>query len=62
MLITFSSEVFFFGIPEKWKADFDKLTGGKANEISDDYKQELKSVFPKLSEKFDTMFTEIGGG
>lgn len=47
---------FVFSIPEKWKADFDKITEGKANEISDDYKQELKRVFPKLAEKFDTMF------
>lgn len=47
---------FVFSIPEKWKADFDKITEGKANEISDDYKAELKRVFPKLAEKFDTMF------
>lgn len=48
---------FVFGIPEKWKADFEKMTGGKVSEISDDYKQELKRVFPKLAEKFDAIFT-----
>lgn len=53
---------FIFSIPEKWKEDFEKLTGGKANEISEDYKQELKRVFPKLAEKFDAMFSESVGG
>jgi hypothetical protein len=53
---------FVFSIPEKWKTDFEKLTGGKAKEISDDYKQELKRVFPKLAEKVDSMFSESVGG
>lgn len=48
---------FVFGIPEKWLADLEKITGGKANEISEEYKQELKRVFPKLAEKFDEMFS-----
>jgi hypothetical protein len=47
---------FVFSIPEKWKTDFDKITEGNANEVSDEYKQELKRVFPKLAEKFDAMF------
>jgi hypothetical protein len=48
---------FVFLVPEKWKTDFDKLTSGKANEISNEYKEELKRVFPKLAEKFDEMFS-----
>lgn len=49
---------FVFSIPEKWKIDFDKLINNKGNEISDEYKQELKRVFPKLAEKFDTIFAK----
>lgn len=47
---------FVFSIPEKWKSDFYKIIGGKFIEISNEYKQELKKVFPKLIEKFNTMF------
>lgn len=48
---------FDFSVPEKWKADFEKITTGKATEISDEYKQELKRVYPKLTEKFDSIFS-----
>lgn len=50
---------FVFSIPEKWKADFDKITENKINEISDEYKKEIKRVFPKIAEKFNELFKEI---
>lgn len=52
---TFATYV--FSVPDKWKADFDKLTKGDALAISEEYKTEMKRVYPKLSEKFDEMFT-----
>lgn len=50
---------FVFSIPEKWKADFDKITENKINEISDEYKKQLKRVFPKIARKFDEFLKEI---
>ena len=47
---------YVFSVPEKWKPDFEILTKGNPKEISEEYKKELKRVYPKLSEKFETMF------
>jgi len=44
-----------FRVPDKWKADLDKIADGRLNEISDEYKAEYR-VFPKLTEKFDEIF------
>ena len=46
---------FVFNVPEKWEPDFVVLTTGEG-QISNDYKQELKRVFPKLAERLDSMF------
>jgi len=52
---TFASWV--FKIPEQWKADFDLIVKGKILEISQEYKDQLKIVFPKLADQFDKLFT-----
>ena len=38
-----------FSVPEKWKTDFDKIVGGHAKDISDEYKAVLYDFFPKLA-------------
>ena len=48
-----------FEVPEKWKADFDALMNNKP--ISDEYLEQLKTVFPKLEDKFDEMFRKAEG-
>jgi hypothetical protein len=48
--------VFVFSIPEKWEKDFATLVVENLNTISEEYKEELKRVFPKLAEKFDVLF------
>lgn len=51
---TYASYV--FNVPEKWQADFDKIISGKLIDISDEYKKEMIRVYPKLEEKFNSMF------
>ena len=47
---------YVFSVPSEWKADFDKIVSGKILEISDDYKNQIYKVFPKLEEKLKGMF------
>jgi len=49
--------IWVFGIPEKWETDFDKILNGDLKNVSDEYQSELKSVFPKLTDKFDEIFS-----
>lgn len=49
---------FIFSIPNKWMDDFNRIIEGRMNEISKEYIEEMKRVFPKLAEKFDTMFSK----
>ncbi len=48
-----------FSVPDEWKEDFEKLTNGKATEISESYKVRLHAVFPKLKDKFDQIFSSV---
>lgn len=57
-----------FKVPEKWKADFDLIVGGKQNEVSKEYVDYVKEFYPKLTEQgiIDKIFgtahpTEKGG-
>lgn len=47
--------MFIFSIPEKWQADYEKINNGDT-EISEEYKAEMKRVYPKLADKFEQMF------
>lgn len=49
---------FVFTVPDRWKADYDAITGGNFLNISEGYRRELYRVFPKLKEKFDSLFCE----
>lgn len=46
-----------FKVPERWQADFDLIESGKIKEVSKEYQEELRRVFPKLNEKFDELFS-----
>lgn len=47
-----------FKVPDRWKADFDKIIDGKLREVSSEYKAELYRVFPKLKDKLDEIFAD----
>ena len=51
---TFAS--FIFKAPEKWKADYDAIREGRFVDISPPYIEEMKRVYPKLTEKIDEIF------
>lgn len=51
-----------FSVPERWKADFDRFKEGKIAEFSPEYQSELRRVYPKLSEKFDEIFSPAEEG
>ena len=40
-----------FKVPEKWRADFDLIVGGKQNEVSKEYVDYVKEFYPKLAEQ-----------
>lgn len=50
-----------FRVPEKWKADFDKIIDGKILETSDEYKTMIREFFPLLNEagKIDEFFAAM---
>lgn len=45
-----------FSVPAKWRSDFEKIMAGKIGEISKEYQDEIKRVFPKLAPEFEKMF------
>ena len=51
---------YVFNVPEKWKADFDKLMEKKFSETSEEYQTMLREFFPKLNESglFDKVFAK----
>ena len=48
-----------FRIPKKWKSDYDQIKAGNIIEVSDDYKVEVRRVYPKLAEKWNEFFAII---
>lgn len=49
-----------FRVPEKWKADFDKIINGKFSEVSKEYIDYVKTFYPKLTE--EGVIDKIFGG
>ena len=48
--------VFVFGIPEKFKKDYELVTTARIAETSEEYQKTLYEVFPKLKEQWDELF------
>lgn len=51
---------YVFNVPEKWKADFERITNDKWDEVSDEYVAEVKKFYPSLAEKIDEVFNRKG--
>ena len=54
---TFATYV--FRVPKKFEDDFHKIKEGKIKETSQEYKDLLYVVYPKLKETFDDIFSSI---
>lgn len=50
-----------FKVPEKWKANFDKIIDGRADEVSDEYLTYVKEFYPKLAAEgvIDKIFGKV---
>jgi len=46
-----------FRVPEKWQKDFEALISCDMNGVSAEYRDQMNTVFPKLAEKFDALFS-----
>lgn len=51
---TFASWI--FKVPEKWEADFAALIEGRMKDVSPEYREQMKNIYPKLATKFDELF------
>lgn len=47
-----------FSVPEKWRPDFDAITGGKPWLVSEAYRAEILRVFPKAEDKLREHFAQ----
>jgi hypothetical protein len=45
-----------FEVPKKWQSDFDKIITGNIKDVSIEYQNELRRIYPKLKEEFDKIF------
>jgi hypothetical protein len=52
--------LFVFVVPSCWLPDYHAIMRGNLTEVSSAYREQMKCVYPKLAEKFDTMFAEVG--
>ncbi len=51
---TFASWV--FKISAKWKKDYDAICRQDLQGVSEEYREQIKKVYPKLAEKVDSIF------
>ena len=51
---TFASWI--FSVPDKWKSDFLALIEGRVIDVSAEYKDQIKLVYPKLADQIDSIF------
>lgn len=47
---------YYFSVPEEWEKDFDLVVNNKLKETSQEYRDRLYKVYPKLTETFDKIF------
>ena len=48
---------FQFSVPKEFESDYDLVLKGEIERISDKYKERLYTVYPKLKETFDSIFS-----
>lgn len=45
-----------FTVPDEWKSDYEKISTGTLSEVSSEYLEQIKRVFPKLADEIDKTF------
>lgn len=46
---------YYFNVPEQWKPDFDKIISNNTREVSPEYLEQIRKVYPKLSRVIDSL-------
>ena len=49
---------FVFEVPGRWQDDYEKIRAGEVGEISEEYTQQMFTVYPKLKEQLLTFIEE----
>lgn len=47
---------FKFKVPKKWENDFNLIKEGKIKDTSEEYKQKILKMFPKIKDKLEILF------
>jgi len=47
---------YVFSVPDRWQDDFKKIRNGQLKEVSTDYQNKVREVFPKLKDKLDLIW------
>jgi len=50
---------FLFSVPEEFKEDFKKIKEGKIKDTSENYKNTVFNVFPKIKDKIEACLMEV---
>lgn len=47
---------YVFSVPDEWKPDFNLVVEGNISQASDEYKERIMKIYPKLKDKFEKLF------
>jgi hypothetical protein len=47
---------YVFSVPEEWRADFELIKEGRLKEISMEYQDQVRKIYPKLQDKLDQIW------
>lgn len=51
---------YVFKVPEKWKADFERIVNGDFGSVSEEYVNLVKETYPKLTDQINKAFERDG--
>lgn len=49
---------YYFSVPTEWEADFNLIKSDEVTKVSNEYKDRLYKVYPKLIEQWDILFNK----
>jgi hypothetical protein len=48
--------MYVFKVPDQWRADFELIKGGRLKDVSREYQEQVKKIYPKLKQKLEEMW------